>query len=485
MTYLFPEQEREDRVVIGRIADGLSRGVEDMGAAFSETFLEPVIRLGVTGLARAGKTVFITSLVANLLDRGRMPGLAAAADGAITAAWLQPQPDDTVPRFAFEAYLAALTGPEPHWPEPTSAISELRLSLKVQPRGFLGSISGPRTIHLDIIDYPGEWLLDLELMDRSYEQWSRETLERARGRLSAAGFLAMLETVDAAEDFTEAAAQSLTAAYTGYLRAAREAGFSDCTPGRFLMPGELAGSPALTFAPLPPIPERAPRGSLRREMERRYDAYKSRIVRPFFRDHFARIDRQVVLVDLLGAIHAGPAAVEDLGRSMNDILGAFRPGRNAWLTRLLGQKRVERILFAATKADHIHHSQHEQMKAIMDAMLRQARDRAGFAGARTQAMAIAALRATVEETRAINGADLGMVRGRLESGKEAVLYPGTLPDVPSRLLVPAQQGAERWLDGDYSVMRFAPAAGTLRPGEGPPHIRLDRAAEFLIGDRLR
>ena len=25
---------------------------------------------------------------------------------------------------------------------------------------------------------------------------------------------------------------------------------------------------------------------------------------------------------------------------------------------------------------------------------------------------------------------------------------------------------------------------TLEPGEGPPHIRLDRAAQFLIGDRL-
>ena len=33
-------------------------------------------------------------------------------------------------------------------------------------------------------------------------------------------------------------------------------------------------------------------------------------------------------------------------------------------------------------------------------------------------------------------------------------------------------------------MDFAPAPGTLRPGDGPPHIRLDRAAEFLIGDRL-
>ena len=30
----------------------------------------------------------------------------------------------------------------------------------------------------------------------------------------------------------------------------------------------------------------------------------------------------------------------------------------------------------------------------------------------------------------------------------------------------------------------APPRLTLAPGEGPPHIRLDRAAQFLIGDRL-
>ncbi|HBR36033.1 MAG TPA: hypothetical protein DD939_01875, partial [Sulfitobacter pontiacus] len=52
--------------------------MENVQDGVSETFFEPVIRLGVTGLARSGKTVFITSLVANLLDRGRMPGLLAA-----------------------------------------------------------------------------------------------------------------------------------------------------------------------------------------------------------------------------------------------------------------------------------------------------------------------------------------------------------------------------------------------------------------------
>ena len=34
------------------------------------------------------------SLIANLMDRGRMPGLIAAQQGRIETAFLQPQPDD-------------------------------------------------------------------------------------------------------------------------------------------------------------------------------------------------------------------------------------------------------------------------------------------------------------------------------------------------------------------------------------------------------
>ncbi len=96
---------------LGDIADGIVRQVEAVGDGVHEALFEPVIRLGVTGLSRAGKTVFITSLVANLMDRGRMPGFLPAAEGRILTAFLQPQPDDTVPRFDFETHLGAMTGP--------------------------------------------------------------------------------------------------------------------------------------------------------------------------------------------------------------------------------------------------------------------------------------------------------------------------------------------------------------------------------------
>ena len=469
---------------LGDIADGIVGRVEAVGDGVHEALFEPVIRLGVTGLSRAGKTVFITSLVANLMDRGRMPGFLPAAEGRILTAFLQPQPDDTVPRFDYETHLAAMTGPGPRWPHSTSAVSELRLSFRVRPGGLLSGLRNPRTVHLDIVDYPGEWLLDLGLLDTDYANWSAETLLRIAARPMAAAFLAAAGAADPAADFEETQAKALAAGFTTYLHAARDAGYSDCAPGRFLLPGEMEGSPALTFSPLQK-PVTTARKSLWREMERRFEAYKRQVVKPFFRDHFSRIDRQVVLVDALEAINAGPAAFEDLRRAMAEILEAFRPGRNAWLSSLFVGRRVERILFAATKADHLHHSQHGKLTAIVAAMLREAVDRADFAGAETAAMSIAALRATTEETIEHEGRRLDCVRGLLEeAGKSAAFYPGALPEDPMRLIAPAREGAERWLDADYRVMRFSPARISLKPGDGPPHIRLDRAADFLLGDRL-
>ena len=165
-------------MVIGHFADSIARSLGNVTDTLAQPFTEPVIRLGVTGLSRAGKTVFITSLVANLLDRARMPQLVAEAENRILAAHLQPQPDDTMPRFDLEGHLGALLGPEPFWPEGTRRASQLRLSLRLQPEGMLAGVQGPRTLHLDIVDYPGEWLLDLGLLEKSYADWSAQPFAR-------------------------------------------------------------------------------------------------------------------------------------------------------------------------------------------------------------------------------------------------------------------------------------------------------------------
>mgnify|MGYP000322976057 CR=1 FL=1 len=53
---------------------------------------------------------------------------------------------------------------------------------------------------------------------------------------------------------------------------------------------------------------------------------------------------------------------------MAEILTCFRPGRNSWLAPILG-RRIDKILFAATKADYLHHEQHPKLTAITEALV--------------------------------------------------------------------------------------------------------------------
>ena len=76
----------------------------------------PTLRLGVTGLSRAGKTVFITARGHALLTGGRLPGFAALTEGRFIGAQLAEYPDAAIPRFAYEQHLAALLEKPAHWP---------------------------------------------------------------------------------------------------------------------------------------------------------------------------------------------------------------------------------------------------------------------------------------------------------------------------------------------------------------------------------
>ena len=164
------------------------------------------------------------------------------------------------------------------------------------------------------------------------------------------------------------------------------------------MPGDLDNSPALTFAPLRlENDDEGPQGSLARMMDRRYQAYRNAVVRPFFRDHFARLDRQIVMVDALTALNAGPVAIADLEAALAAILGSFRLGRTNWLSGLVA-RRIDRILFAATKADQLHHGDHDRLEAILGRLVARATERARFAGARVEVLALASVRATREAT---------------------------------------------------------------------------------------
>jgi len=463
--------------------------------------VNPSIRLGVTGLSRAGKTVFISSLVHNLLNGGRLPLLEAVRSGRVSKIRLEPQPDDAVPRFQYEDHIRALVA-ERLWPDSTRAISQLRITLDYESASGWNRLFSPGRLSIDIVDYPGEWLLDLPLLGQDFRTFSENTVALAKSGVRAElarDWLALSATVDPSAGAEETTARALAEGFTAYLKACKsdERSLSTLPPGRFLMPGDLEGSPALTFAPLPDLPEGKPaKGSLHAMMERRYEAYKTHVVRPFFREHFARLDRQIVLIDALQAINRGAEAVHDLERALGDVLDCFRAGTNGFLSSLV-TRRIDRIVIAATKADHLHHESHPRLEAVTRRLVERAIERIGMSGAGIEVMALASVRATREATVKHGGEDLPVIVGTPMAGetidgevfdgeRKTAIFPGDLPKNPDSLfeeLESHSEGAPPLLN----FVRFRPphieeTGGGLKLSV--PHIRLDRALQYLIGDRL-
>jgi predicted YcjX-like family ATPase len=195
-----------------------------------------------------------------------------------------------------------------------------------------------------------------------------------------------------------------------------------------------------------------------------------------------------VLVDALAALNAGPEALRDLETALTQILGCFRTGRSNFVSALF-RPRIDRILFAATKADHLHHTSHDRLEDILARMTERAIERAKFSGALIDVIALAAVRATREATvewereqlPSIMGAPLAgeTIEGRTFDGMaETAVFPGDLPERAADLFAEGGEGA------DLRFLRFRPPA---LAGDVPtlPHIRLDRALQFLLGDRLR
>ena len=477
-----------------------SSDVLRQAGAYLDDLTTPTLRLGVTGLSRAGKTVFITAFVNALVNRTAEPAIATLNRPGMHG-FLEPQPDDDLPRFNYEGHLADLTSSPPEWPDSTRHISQLRVTLEWQPSDWFRQQAGiQRRLHIDIIDYPGEWLADIGLLEQTFTEWSAHTSELAREApvgASRDAWLAFSAAPSVEGRQPEQIALEGARLFQGYLSEQKAAGRlqPSAGPGRFLTPGDYEGSPLLTFCPLDG--ELAKATALEPLLTRRFESYKATVVKPFFEKHFSRIERQIVLVDVLGTLNQGPRAMVEMENALEHALAAFRPGRDSWLGRLISP-RVDSILFAATKADHLNRGNHPRLAAILEKVVARARTRASGTGARIAFAAIAALRCTEDVTR--RGSDskdiLQCVRGNplpgqlldgqaLATDRALTVFPGDLPSDPLDAF-----DADIFAPGSLSFVRFRPtlearsAAGGEMTVATWPHIHLERAIQFLIGDRL-
>src|SRR3974390_3739065 len=93
------------------MSDPISQILEQtwMGARalleFGSHLINPTIRLGVTGMSGAGKTVFITALIHGLVRGGRFPVFEALANGRVSEDRLSPPPGHAPGRFHLQKNL--------------------------------------------------------------------------------------------------------------------------------------------------------------------------------------------------------------------------------------------------------------------------------------------------------------------------------------------------------------------------------------------
>lgn len=446
------------------------------------------LRLAVTGLSRSGKTAFITALVNQLLSvnsGARLPLFSPVREERLLGVRRVPQQDMGVARFTYDEGLAQLYGTPPAWPTPTRGVSEIRLALRYRSReSLLRHFKDTSTLWLDIVDYPGEWLLDLPMLAQDYLSWSRQMTGLLQGDRAvwAQRWRSLCEGLDPLAPGDEKRLAEIAGAWTDYLMQCKREGLHFIQPGRFVLPGDLAGAPVLQFFPWPGVDEagetklaQAGKQTNIGMLRERYNYYCEKVVKGFYREHFVRFDRQIVLVDCLQPLNSGPQAFNDMRLALTQLMQSFHYGQRTLFRRLFSPV-IDKLLFAATKADHVTHDQHANLVSLLSQLVQEAWQNAAFEGVEMDCMGIASIQATESGMVESHGESVPALRGhRLSDGAPLTVYPG---DVPPRL-----PGSVFWQQQGFQFEAFRPRE--MEVDRPLPHIRLDTVLEFLTGDKLR
>lgn len=446
------------------------------------------LRLAVTGLSRSGKTAFITAMVNQLLNLhagARLPLLSAVREERLLGVKRVPQRDFGIPRFTYDEGLAQLYGDPPTWPTPTRGVSEIRLALRFRSNeSLMRHFKDTSTLYLEIVDYPGEWLLDLPMLAQDYLTWSRQMTGLLQGQRAgwSAKWRQLCEGLDPLAPADENRLATIAEAWTTYLHQCKQEGLHFIQPGRFVLPGDLAGAPALQFFPWPDVDAygesklvQADKHTNAGMLRERYNYYCEKVVKGFYKNHFLRFDRQIVLVDCLQPLNSGPQAFNDMRLALTQLMQSFHYGQRTLFRRLFSPV-IDKLLFAATKADHVTVDQHANLVSLLQQLVQDAWQNAAFEGIGMDCLGLASVQATQSGLIDVNGEKIPALRGnRLSDGEPLTVYPG---EVPARL-----PGQAFWQNQGFQFEAFRPQ--TMSVDRPLPHIRLDAALEFLIGDKLR
>ncbi len=447
------------------ILDSIRTLPSEVVSQVSSVFSEGTIKIAITGLSRSGKTVFITSLIDQLLHQNR---LLSVTHAHATFKTTLKAPLHNVRRFDYYSFIDQLKN-EQKWPQGTDAISHTLLEF--ESKSYF-SFMGNKVFTIELIDYPGEWLLDLKMLELSFEDWSLQSLAwlKALNHPEAEKYLQMVASLNA-KSVGSVYEKELHETYKSLVTRLKAEHYSQITPGRFIMPADLANDPMLVFAPIG-----GASSGLVSVYKKRYEKYVDEVVKGIHLEHFKGFERQVVLVDVVESLENGYDCYKDMREGLKSILSLYDHNQKNFLLQWLSPS-IKKVLFVATKADQVAASQHANFANLLEEMVGELRRELDISHIETHSQVVSALKSTTTIEKKYEGRLLSFVRGVLEEdGQLHDLYPGEMPaHFPSKT---------SWSSADYAYKSFLPPKRSYGAQDALEHINMDKVVEKLLGDLL-
>lgn len=422
-------------------------------------------KIAITGLSRSGKTVFITSLIDQLLHQKKIT-YTTSKHRAFKVS-LKP-PKSSVKRFNYYTFTKDIKTYS-KWPEGTDNITSTILEFEKKSRF---SMFGNSKFRIELIDYPGEWILDIAMLELSYEEWSDKVI---RWMKDVNEDLA-LKYLDEIRNLTKNSSgieleTKLHKQYADMIRYFKKNHYANLTPGRFLMPSDLAGDPMLFFAPI-----YESNSSLHKVFKKRYKTYLKDIVKDIQLEHFKGFDKQIILIDIVEALQNGSKCYRDMKDGLHSMLSLYDHRDKNFISQWFSPS-INNVTFVATKTDLVASSQHNNYLALLNEMVEDIRRELNVSHIKSNTQVIASIKCTQTVAEKHNGKTLSLIRGIDAKDNSLVeIYPG---EMPSSFPLP-----EHWDPEDYAYEEFLPPKKSYKESEPFDHIHMDRVIESIIGDLL-
>ena len=458
-------------------------------------------RIAVTGFSRSGKTVFITSLIDQLLNHDTVRFFLGDGVSVVKPTLIAPR--SKWPQFDFAENRRNLSAREPKWPEKTRKITSATVDFEFSHWRLARA-------RLTVFDIPGERFADCSMYRNDFREWSNKQIQWLGGLQNRPpavdSFLTLINRrTDREPDETavlSAYKEALASLYVDYHKHLSPSVFVLNTEGEHIWDEDKGCRDLLKRCDFPAVASRRKTGlddgefaplsisilDRKWEIERRFKANYARYRRQIVEDVFAtlaRCDSLAVLIDVAHILQGGESVCDDADKFLRDILKALGPGkqwhhllRSLLPTRTLRGSPITEIAFIGTQIDRFHDQDHPQVRRLLDRLVQ--RHFQAYKGATTKSFLVSAVCSAVSDELA------DLLHPTLMEEVTAKKYSGT--GVPVARL-PSSSEWQDWPDHWDPQELFIQHGGfprlspriPRRRGAAPDHLGLDDIFRFLYG----